>query len=368
MPLPSSPASARAGAERRRRPLLCGYYGEHNLGDDALLGVLLEQLPAAASPLVTAHDQALVRSRFGVETVERRSLAAVVRALGRCDALVLGGGSLLQDATSFRSLLYYALLIVVARLRGRPALLWGQGLGPLRRRRSRLLVRALLPLVSASSWRDPASAALARRLGGGGTAGSDPVWAFPSVPWQGSGGPIVLCWRPLPHFDAVRWRPYLQALERLALLSDRPVIWLAFHAEQDGPLPEQLEAQGLLGPALRQRCRSLRPGDPTEALRSFQQAGLVLAMRLHGLILAALAGAPCAALSYDPKVAAAATAIGCPCHDLEGPAPPEPAEALEAALLLSWQAALETPPERTRIEAQRAGTEPHRALLRVWLG
>jgi polysaccharide pyruvyl transferase WcaK-like protein len=112
----------------------------------------------------------------------------------------------------------------------------------------------------------------------------------------------------------------------------------------------------------------LRPGDPAEALRSFQQAGLVLAMRLHGLILAALAGAPCAALSYDPKVAAAATAIGCPCHDLEGPAPPEPAEALEAALLLSWQAALETPPERPRIEAQRAGTEPHRALLRVWLG
>ncbi|MEB3255764.1 MAG: polysaccharide pyruvyl transferase CsaB [Synechococcaceae cyanobacterium] len=368
MPLPSSPGSVRAGVARRRlRPLLCGYYGEHNLGDDALLSVLLDQLPASVRPLVTAHDQELVRSRFGVETVERRSLAAVLAALGRCDALVLGGGSLLQDATSFRSLLYYALLIAVARLRGRPALLWGQGLGPLRRRRSRLLVRALLPLVSGCSWRDPASAALARRLGGGGVVGSDPVWAFPTVPWLGSGGPIVLCWRPLPHFDAARWRPYLEALERLAVAKDRAVIWLAFHGEQDGPLLGQLEDRGLIGPALRQRSRCQRPGDPAEALRSFQQAALVLAMRLHGLILAALAGAPCAALSYDPKVAAAAAAIGCPCHDVEGPPGAESTEAIVAALLASWQGALECPPERQRIEAQRAGTAPHRELLGTWL-
>ncbi|MEI7951733.1 MAG: polysaccharide pyruvyl transferase CsaB, partial [Synechococcaceae cyanobacterium ELA182] len=41
--------------------LVCGYYGEHNLGDDALLEVLLAQLPPAVQPLVTAWDQPLVR-------------------------------------------------------------------------------------------------------------------------------------------------------------------------------------------------------------------------------------------------------------------------------------------------------------------
>ena len=115
--------------------LLCGYYGEHNLGDDALLQALLAQLPPGCTPLVTAHDQALVRSRFGVATTDRRSLRGVLKALAGCRALVLGGGSLLQDATSFRSLLYYAVLIGAARLRGIPVLLWAQGLGPLRRRR-----------------------------------------------------------------------------------------------------------------------------------------------------------------------------------------------------------------------------------------
>lgn len=91
-----------------RRPLLCGYYGEHNLGDDALLEALLEQLPADCEPVVTAFDEQEVATRHRVRTSARRSLAAVRAALERCDALVLGGGSLLQDSTSFRSLLYYA--------------------------------------------------------------------------------------------------------------------------------------------------------------------------------------------------------------------------------------------------------------------
>ena len=129
------------------RPLLCGYYGEHNLGDDALLEVLLAQLPVDWQPLVTAHDQAWVAKRFGVATCDRRRFLEVFRQIGSCDALVLGGGSLLQDATSFQSLVYYCLLILRARLRGKAVVLWGQGLGPLRRPLSRWLVRGVLPKI-----------------------------------------------------------------------------------------------------------------------------------------------------------------------------------------------------------------------------
>ena len=41
--------------------LLCGYYGEHNLGDDALLQVLLQGLPGSAPLMITAHDQVEVQ-------------------------------------------------------------------------------------------------------------------------------------------------------------------------------------------------------------------------------------------------------------------------------------------------------------------
>jgi polysaccharide pyruvyl transferase CsaB len=346
------------GTGRRWQPLLCGYYGEHNLGDDALLEVLLSQLPAAWEPCVTAHDQRWVAARFGVKTCDRRRLAAVLRRTSACDALVLGGGSLLQDATSPQSLLYYCLLILTARLRRKPVVLWGQGLGPLRRPLSRLLVRGVLPLATAISWRDGESARLAERLGSRGHGvGSDPVWAYPRQTWRGAGGPIVLCWRPLKHLAPGGWAPYLRALASLVEGSGREVVWLPFHQRQDRGLLEWLGGSGRMPPSLWERSREVAVSEPAQAMDLFARAGLVVAMRLHGLILAALAGSPVTALSYDPKVAAAAQGLGCPWWDLEAPADPRLAEV--------WRQQLDQPPAEEAIAALRAGTAIHGEVLRA---
>ena len=337
--------------------LLCGYYGEHNLGDDALLEVLLNQLPLSVTPLVTAFDQLDVQSRHRVNTVQRRSLRDVWAAMGRCQALVLGGGSLLQDATSFRSLLYYAALITTARVQHKPVLLYAQGLGPLKRRRSRALVRGLLSLVSGVTWRDPASARLAQDLGLHAPHGSDAVWSLPRQHWLGRGGPVVVCWRPTAHLQGEAWRPYLQALEQLAERCDREVIWLPFHREQDTPLLEQLTAQGLVGQSLLHRSRVVQASSPSEAIALFRGASLVLAMRLHALVLAALSGSAVSALSYDPKVQACAQQLGCSAIDLaDGP--------ISASELGSiWRDALEHPPATAALEAMRQATAVHADLL-----
>ncbi|MCT0231751.1 polysaccharide pyruvyl transferase CsaB [Synechococcus sp. CS-1324] len=347
-----------------RKVLLCGYYGEHNLGDDALLEALLLQLPEGVDPLVTAHDQAEVEQRFGVSTCPRRRLKTVLQALAGCDALVLGGGSLLQDATSFRSLLYYAALIVSAGLQGKPVLLWGQGLGPLQRRSSRWLVSRLLPVARAISWRDPQSAALAAGWGTEAPVGSDPVWSLPPMAWQGSGGAIVLCWRSSSLLKPAGWRLLLAAIDGLAARLDRPVLWLPFHREQDHGLLAELIQQGLLPPSLVARSQEWPVERPEQAMACFARAGLVVAMRLHGLILAALSGAPCAALSYDPKVRVAAQSIGCPCTDLDGIERQWPDAADLAA---GWHDAVDRPPQAGRIEKIRQQTQVHRALLQTHL-
>ncbi|MFM2204900.1 MAG: polysaccharide pyruvyl transferase CsaB [Cyanobacteriota bacterium] len=340
-----------------RSVLLCGYYGEHNLGDDALLESLLGQLPASVTPLVTAYDQPMVEARHGVATVQRRSLGQVLRALSRCRALVLGGGSLLQDSTSFRSLVYYAALILAARLQGQPVLLWAQGLGPLRRRRSRLLARLLLPLATAISWRDAASARLARQLGCSAPHGADAVWALPPQPWIGRGGPVVVCWRPTALVDPAGWSVLLQALEQLAESQNRQVLWLPFHGAQDQPLLHQLIDQGLVPPALQRRSRQIEAQTPSEAMAVFRSAGLVVAMRLHALILAALSGAPVAALSYDPKVQACAVEFGCGCTDLADPMPPP------ADLAATWGDALDQPAGLEPLAQMRQATALHRTML-----
>ena len=346
---------------RSTRPslLLCGYYGEHNLGDDALLQVLLQGLPSGSSLAITAADSEPVQALApNALVINRRSLGATLRAALRTDLLIFGGGSLLQDSTSFKSLVYYLLLICAARFRGGRVLLWGQGLGPLRHPISRILVRWALPLCSAISWRDDASLALARRWTKAVPMwmAPDPVWQMPQRNWIG-GGDIVVCWRPSPLLDSRGWRLLLDALDCLSSELSAPVCWLAFHQHQDSVLMDQLSERELMSPSLLKRSRTVVPRSIDAVFSQLKTARLVLPMRLHALIIAGLAGSPIAALSYDPKVEAAASMAAVPCISLD---------ALPAAddLVALWHGAADRGVASSRIEEIRQRSAVHAQLLR----
>jgi polysaccharide pyruvyl transferase WcaK-like protein len=166
----------------------------------------------------------------------------------------------------------------------------------------------------------------------------------------------VVCFRPTHYLDAQAWAPYLEALSSLAVEANREVIWLAFHGEQDRGLLAQLRSDGLLSPELERRSREVVPAHPREAMAVFASAGLVLAMRLHGLILAALSGTPTVALSYDPKVAAAAKAVDCPCQSLDAPVKAK-------TLLKSWRSCLDQPPATTLIQALHGQAQGHQIIF-----
>ena len=342
--------------------LLCGYYGEHNLGDDALLQVLLQGLPGSAPLMITAHDQAEVQGMAPLACiVNRRSLRASLIAVLQADVLILGGGSLLQDSTSFRSLIYYLLLIALARLRRRRVVLWGQGLGPLRRSMSRWLVRCALPFCSAASWRDQASLRLAQAWAPNlpMCMAADPVWQMPSQPWIG-GGHIVLSWRPTDLLDGPRWQRLLHALDSVAASLDVSVCWMAFHQHQDGPLLDALVAQKLVPAKLLARSTTVIPRSLDHVFELVSTARLVLPMRLHALILARLVGCPMAALSYDPKVDAAAEMAQVPCTRLNDLPSTD-------HLAAQWMAEADQEADRAVIQRIQSDASAHGELLRRWI-
>jgi polysaccharide pyruvyl transferase CsaB len=294
------------------RLVISGYYGFGNAGDDAVLAGMLELLGRAgldrAGISVLSADPPQTRRAHDVRAVSRWNPLAVARALRRADGLFSGGGSLLQDVTSARPVSYYAGVTQLARVLGRPYAVVAQGLGPLRREPNRRMARFALEHAAHVSLRDDRAIALARRLGVRRPIqrAADPALA--ALPWRdapvgGGDGHVLVAVRGGYPADAVIG-PLRHAVATLA--RERRVVALPMHGAIDRDASTALVA-GLPGASVADPDASL-----AEKLEAIATASVVIGVRLHALVLAAAAGVPAVAISYDPKVDAFAQRAAIP--------------------------------------------------------
>ena len=90
--------------------LILGYYGFKNSGDDTLLLSIIQQLKKHDETLklcVLSQTPEETKAKYGVNAVKRNNPVALIKALLSCKMLLVGGGTLIQDGTSTKSLLYY---------------------------------------------------------------------------------------------------------------------------------------------------------------------------------------------------------------------------------------------------------------------
>ncbi len=286
-----------------------GYYGFGNLGDEAVLaGIrtgLREVMPDHRFLALTADAAETRRLHPGVETVNRWSWRDVFAALRGTDLFVFGGGSLLQDATSVSSVVWYALMALMTRRRSRRMLWWAQGIGPLNSPMSRRFVCMIANQADAITVRDKKSAELLKVIGVRGSIRTvaDPAFALaPSTTISDSrlSAPILLAlraWRNEAAGDLLMGR------EGASLLGEGTTA-LPMH------LPDDADYGRAKNPALPLYDWRARSATPEQVLGLVAQSDLMVAMRLHALIFAARVGVPFVALSYDPKVDALALAAG----------------------------------------------------------
>ncbi|MPN32098.1 hypothetical protein SDC9_179574 [bioreactor metagenome] len=140
--------------------LISGYYGFHNLGDEAILSSMQQALRQEHDNLeltVLSANPALTRSSYDVKALSRTDYRAIWKELGKTDLLISGGGSLLQDVTSSRSLQYYLLILAMSLLRGPPFMIYSQGIGPIRGSWNRRITAWILKKARVLTVRDQQS-------------------------------------------------------------------------------------------------------------------------------------------------------------------------------------------------------------------
>lgn len=289
------------------RVAVSGYYGFANAGDEAVLAGMLRALRRAGGIVtddvtVLSGDPSSTSNEHGVRAVPRASMSQVKEAIRSADFLISGGGSLLQDVTSVRSLAYYLWVIALARRLRRPVAVYAQGIGPLRRPISRIMARRALSKVAALTVRDKGSLRLLGDIGVGRSdirVTADPAFALerPDIrPERPSAPPSVgIAPRPWPGFDAAS----VTADTARALHSAGFLVELI---PMQDPRDEELcmEASRMAaGAATHTPCRGHHAG----ALAACGRVDVLIGMRLHALIMGAICGAGLVGVSYDPKVA-----------------------------------------------------------------
>ena len=145
--------------DKYNRSLILGYHGFGNVGDDAVLGKMVEgirQSERDAGITVLSANVKKTEGAFSVSAVSRKRPLCILRALFACEVLYVGGGTLLQTKTSRRSLWYYLLIIRLAKLFGKTVVFWANGIGKLTSKEQRTVAR-VLATKSVISLRDEVS-------------------------------------------------------------------------------------------------------------------------------------------------------------------------------------------------------------------
>ncbi|MCI8869594.1 MAG: polysaccharide pyruvyl transferase CsaB [Lawsonibacter sp.] len=299
---------------RKYHVVMSGYYGFSNAGDDAILQSIHQSIREASGEVevtVLSNDPQQTARCYGMKALSRFRFPTVFRALWGCDALISGGGSLLQDRTSTRSILYYLSIMRCAQLLGKPVMLYANGIGPVDKPGNRRRVKRAVERAAVVTLRDRSSAQELREMGVAREdlhVTADPVFRLECAPPGRSARLLRAAGleenTPFAAVSVREWPGTGDFPAGLARLCDHlrrtyglEILFLLMQPHKDR------EAAGQIRQAMEEPSSLLDvPSTPQELMGVLGRSKLCLAMRLHTLIFAARMSVPTLGLVYDPKV------------------------------------------------------------------
>lgn len=297
-----------------RQIVISGYYGFANAGDEAMLAAMIEaltELDPAMNIIVLSGNPSDTRQRHGVESVYRLNYPEIIRVLANSDLLISGGGSLLQDVTSDRSLYYYLSIMMLAKKLNTPVMLYAQGIGPVRGRLAQAAMRYIGNMVDMITVRDEGSREELRRLKVTRPpvhVTADPVLAMHPVDREigrailrkhnlEGAAPIIGIsvreWKDWEHYKTVM----AKAADAIVEQFGARVVFIPMQC------PEDFAAAKKIVERTTREVHVLTEEYTTyELLSLVGNLDMLIGIRLHALIFAAVMHVPLAGISYDPKI------------------------------------------------------------------
>ncbi len=299
---------------RRDGVLICGAYGKGNAGDDSILEAILQQMRRIDRDIpihVLSRNPKETKLRYRIGAVHTFDVPKFLSIMGKTKLYINGGGSLIQDVTSTRSLQYYLSSIALAKLRGNKVLMYGCGIGPVSQKNRKAAGKTIDRYADVITLRDPNSAKALEELGV--KKPEIRITADPALLLDGASEDkctsfmlsqglkpgekyVMFVLRPWKGLED-KWKLFAAEAERL--YKDHGLTPVFFALEPNRDLPVSREAAKLV----QCPCHVIpAPHDGHLIVGLMGRMEAVISMRLHALIFAAGLGVPLVGVVYDPKV------------------------------------------------------------------
>lgn len=296
--------------------VISGYYGFNNIGDESILKAVIDNLRDRLTGIditVLSQNPASTAEKYNVHSVDRKSLKAIISAVRSCDLLISGGGSLLQDVSSKKSIIYYLAIMWIAKLLGKKVFIYSQGIGPIITKFNRVLTAMTLKTADGIVVRDEASKELLIEIGideANIHVTADPVLRIKKADLamgleilSGEGfnkdeSRITVGW-------AIRERKMesnfvdelCDSMNALYEQYHAQIVLIPFHYSEDMAVILKLKER------LGDKVTCIQHKYLTDEMLSIiGNMDVLVGVRLHSIIHAAIMGVPMIAISYDPKI------------------------------------------------------------------
>ena len=281
-----------------KKILISGYYGFDNFGDEAILDVLLAHLKGQNITVLSANPQ-ITGKRHNVNSINSFNPELIMKRLNEFDILISGGGSLLQNVTSNKSLFYYCGLIYMFASLKKDVIIFAQGIGPINGFWGNFIAKRALKKCKYISVRDEKSLELLKSWGiPQAKLVCDPIFDL-QLPERHKTRKIGI---QLRKFHTLTDELFDEIIKQIALkFSDREIELISFQDSEDVGI-SQVFINKLKKKNPTANVKLIQNLTNEQIIQRVSEYDYLIAMRFHACLLGLKYGIKTLAISYDPKV------------------------------------------------------------------
>lgn len=280
---------------------ISGYYGFDNFGDETILKILVENLKNfECNPEITvfSSNPNKTATNLNVKSIRSFDLIGVIKSLLKSDFLISGGGSLLQDVTSKKSLIYYLGVLFLAQLFGKKTIIFAQGIGPIKDKKLEKLTASILKRAKLITVRDDNSLNLLNSYKINAIKCNDPVWNI-NVEQKNHLGKVGV---QLRDFSTLTDEFITRLAENIIkYYSDKEVLILSLQNNLDLEPCNKLKNE-LLKLNSNINVKVVENTSNDKIIEDIIGLETLIAMRFHACLIAIKAGVKTIPINYDIKV------------------------------------------------------------------